>query len=143
MSYSIALRTYQTNTNAFFGPVEQTVWNFANGGTWSDTDGTKTLTMGGSGTSGGIRFQSPGTNEQFIVYTGVHNYARWCDIVTDPNGSTATTLHPAYYQSGTPQTAARERQSASCSATNSRGRNINVTYNVATGNNLSANIVIG
>ncbi|KAF4612357.1 hypothetical protein D9613_003895 [Agrocybe pediades] len=142
MSYSIALRTYQTNTTAFFHPVEQTVWHFANGGTWSDTDGTKTLTMGGSGTSGGIRFLS-NTNEQFIVFVGVHNYVRWCDIAVDPVGNTATTLNPVYYQKGTPQTAARERQGAKCTATNKLDRVINVEYTVATGNNLKANVVIG
>lgn len=142
MSYSITTRTYQTNTNAFFQPVEKTIWNFANGGTWTDANGETTLTMGGSGTSGIVRFVSGGEN--FAVVLGVHNYARWCDIVTDiPSTTTATTLQPLYYGSGTPQSAQREKQSSSCTATSKNGRPINVTYTVASGNALKANIVIG
>ncbi|KAH9477095.1 Boletus edulis lectin [Psilocybe cubensis] len=144
MSYSIATRTYQTNTNAFFRPVEKTVWNYANGGTWTpDSAQQTTLTMGGSGTSGILRFASD-SGESHAVVLGVHNYVRWCDIITDiPTSQTATTLHPLYYAGGNAQSAQREKQLASCSATAKNGRTVNVVYTVATGNNLSANIVIG
>ncbi|PPQ80344.1 hypothetical protein CVT25_003627 [Psilocybe cyanescens] len=144
MSYSISTFTYQTNTNAFFIPVEKTVWNYANGGTWTpDSAGQTTLTMGGSGTSGIVRFIS-NAGENFAVVLGVHNYVRWCDIITDiPTSQTATTLQPLYYASGSTQSAQREKQQATCSAKANNGRTVNVVYTVATGNNLSADIVIG
>ncbi|PPQ89856.1 hypothetical protein CVT25_004736 [Psilocybe cyanescens] len=144
MSYSIATSTYQTNTNTFFRPVEKTIWNYANGGTWTpDSTGETTLTMGGSGTSGIVRFASD-SGENFAVVLGVHNYARWCDIVTDiPTTQTATTLQPLYYAANSAQSAQREKQLAACSATAKNGRTVNVSYTVATGNNLKANIVIG
>ncbi|PPQ81532.1 hypothetical protein CVT25_013326 [Psilocybe cyanescens] len=34
-AYSVATSTCQTNTNTFFRPVEKTIWNYANGGTWT------------------------------------------------------------------------------------------------------------
>ncbi|KAF8900130.1 lectin [Gymnopilus junonius] len=137
MSYSIALQLYQTNTNAYFHPVEQTVWNFANGGTWSRTDEVRTLTMGGSGTSGTMRFVSD-TGENFLVAVGVHNFARWCDIVT--NDQTGTVINPQYYGGG--RDAVREQQFANCNAINSKNRHFKLNYTVANGNDLKADIII-
>ncbi|KAF9545682.1 fruit body lectin [Agrocybe pediades] len=140
MSYTLTLRTYQTDPTAFFAVVEQSAWVNA---AWSDTDGVKKLSITGSGTSGGLRFQCPDTKETFAVYVGVHNFKRWCDIVVDTAENTVTTLFPEYYKGGTPQDAALWRQAASFSATNSRGRKISINFSVADGNNLVANIVIG
>ncbi|KAI9428626.1 Cytolysin/lectin [Lactarius indigo] len=59
-NYQIKVLIYQTNPhqNEFFHVVEKTVWNFANGGTWSDVDGCNILRMNGSGTSGALRLLS-------------------------------------------------------------------------------------
>ncbi|PPQ81531.1 hypothetical protein CVT25_013327 [Psilocybe cyanescens] len=63
--------------------------------------------MGGSGTSGIVRFASD-SGENFAVVLGVHNYARWCDIVTDiPTTQTATTLQPIYYAANSAESAAQ------------------------------------
>lgn len=93
MTYTITVRVYQSNPNAFFEIVEKTVWNYANGGTWTVKDDRQVLTMGGSGTSGILRFVSG--EERFIVALGVHNYKRWVDVSTGlaPN-QTATNAHP-------------------------------------------------
>ncbi|KDR78256.1 hypothetical protein GALMADRAFT_65329 [Galerina marginata CBS 339.88] len=141
MSYTTTLRLYQTNPNAYFRPVEQTVWNYANGGTWSHIDEERKLAMGGSGTSGTIRFVAD-TGDNFLVAVGVHNYKRWCDIVPDLTSTqTGAVIQPLYYTG--PRNSQREQQSAACTATNSKGRKFNVVYTVGDGNDLKANIVIG
>jgi len=138
MSYKITLRIYQTNTNAFFRVVEQTVWNYANGGTWSDIDGQKVLTMGGSGTSGTIRFQSD-TGENFLVIVGVHNYKPWYDIAPDlKNDETGTVINPEYYGSGV-----RNNGIQRDNVKNAQGRNLAIKFTVGEGNDLKANIIIG
>ena len=70
MSYTIQLRIFQSPAHGFFSVVEETNWNFANGGTWFNTDGVLTPTMGGSGTSGVLRFKSDTTGELFTVAVG-------------------------------------------------------------------------
>jgi len=82
MSYNITVRVFQTNPGVFFRLAEQTVWNYANGGSWDSVSGTYVLAMGGSGTSGSLRFVST-SGESFVATFGVHNYKRWCDIVTN------------------------------------------------------------
>jgi len=100
MSYTIAVRVADTSV-AGFAIVEQSVWHYANGGTWSQANNVLTLSMGGSGTSGGLRFQSSAGDERFTVLLGVHNYKRWCDIVTDLVPSdTNFKIQPTYYQDG-------------------------------------------
>ena len=137
MSYSIALKLFQTNPSTYYRVVEQTVWNYANGGTWSDTDGIKTLTMGGSGTSGTIRFRSAENGKSFIVAVGVHNYKRWVDIVPNPtNDQTGMIVNGQYYNNG-----ARSAQREAQLATYTNG-NITVTYTVTDGNTLAANIIV-
>ncbi|PPQ83808.1 hypothetical protein CVT25_001024 [Psilocybe cyanescens] len=141
MSYKITIRVFQNNTNAFFHPVEQTVWNYANGGTWTETNEQRTLTMGGSGTSGTIRFVAD-NGENFIVALGVHNYKRWCDIVTNLTGEqTGTVINPEYYNGGK-RAYQREKQLATYSVSNSEGRKFTVTYTNSDGHELAANIVI-
>ena len=142
MSYIITARIYQTNPNAFFQPIESTVWNYANGGTWSLVDGAHVLTMGGSGTSGILRFESD-TGERFSVALGVHNNARWCDIVTGLAAKdTAVAIHPEYYNNGK-RAYTREKTLKEYSVKSSAGRNFQVKYAVAEGNKLVANIIIG
>ena len=144
MSYTISVRVYQTNPNAFFNIVEKTVWQYANGGTWSESNGEQVLTMGGSGTSGTLRFVAD-NGENFIVALGVHNYKRWCDIVTNlSNQQTGVIINPEYYDSKYPdREAAREKQLASYNVKNAKGRNFAVNFTKGDGNDLKANIIIG
>ncbi|KAF8126742.1 lectin [Boletus edulis] len=142
MSYSITLRVYQRNPGrGFFSVVEKTVFHFANGGTWSEANGTQILTMGGSGTSGVLRFKSD--KELITVAVGVHNYKRWCDVVTGLKPEeTALVINPQYYNNG-PRAYAREKQLAEYSVTSVAGTKVEVKYTVTEGNNLQADIIIG
>lgn len=142
MSYKITVRVYQTNLNAFFHIVEKTVWNFANGGAWSEIDGELVLNMGGSGTSGTLRFVSD-TGENFIAALGVHDYKRWADIVTNlANNQTGVTVNAEYYTPGS-RASQREKQLSTYNVNNAKGRKFEVQYTVTEGNDLKANIIIG
>ena len=144
MSYTITAQVYQTNRNAFFHVVEKTVWHYANGGTWGEVDGAHVLTMGGSGTSGSLRFASD-TGEKFIITLGVHNYKRWGDIVTNlSNDQTGVVITPQYYSNDhRDREQQREKQLATYNVNNAQGRKFEFTYTVADGNNLVVKIVIG
>ena len=144
MSYTITARVYQTNTNAFFNVVERTVWNYANGGTWSEVDGAYVLTMGGSGTCGSLRFLAD-TGENFIITLGVHNYLRWGDIVTNlTNEQTGVIITPQYYSDANPdRERQREKQLTTYNVSNLKGRSFAFNYTVVDGNNLTVNIIIG
>ncbi|KAF7762188.1 hypothetical protein Agabi119p4_8781 [Agaricus bisporus var. burnettii] len=78
--------------------------------------------MGGSGTSGSLRFVSSDTDESFVATFGVHNYKRWCDIVTNlTNEQTALVINQEYY--GVPiRDQARENQLTSYNVANAKGR---------------------
>ncbi|KAF8999150.1 fungal fruit body lectin [Cyathus striatus] len=142
MSYKITVRVFQTNPNTFFRVVEKTVWKYANGGTWDEVNGQHVLNMGGSGTSGTLRFVAD-NGENFIVAVGVHNYKRWGDIVTNlSNEQTGVVINPEYY-SVKEREQARERQLVSYNVKNAKGRNFAVTYTVAEGNDLQCNVIIG
>ncbi|KAH9953094.1 lectin [Russula dissimulans] len=144
MSYKITAEVYQTNRNAFFRVVEQTVWKYANGGTWDQEDGAYVLTMGGSGTSGSLRFVSD-TGENFIITLGVHNYKRWGDIVTNLTpDQTGVIITPEYYSDDhRDREQQRERQLTTYNVNNAKGRNFAFDYTVADGNNLKVKIIIG
>jgi Fungal fruit body lectin len=141
MSYKITARVYQTNPNAWFEIIEKTVWNYANGGTWTVVDDKQVLTMGGSGTSGILRFKSG--SEYFIVALGVHNYKRWVDVSTGlPTSDTAAHIHPDYYTAGNYRATVREKQLSSFDVTSPQGRRITVNFTVAEGHELACDIVI-
>jgi hypothetical protein len=142
MSYTIACRVYQTDSDAWFEIIEKTVWNYANGGTWTELDDKQVLTMGGSGTSGILRFRCG--DEYFIVALGVHNYLRWVDVSTGlPSSDTAAHIHPDYYTEGSYRTSVREKQLSSFDVTSPQGRNIKVNFDVAEGQSLDCTITIG
>ena len=95
MAYTVKVEICQTNTD-FFRVVEQTVFHYANGGIWEGL----TLTMNGSGTSGGLRLKSSGGDYAFVIF-GIHNYAPWCDVAVDlASGNTGVEVHPTYYAGG-------------------------------------------
>ncbi|KIK92214.1 hypothetical protein PAXRUDRAFT_830161 [Paxillus rubicundulus Ve08.2h10] len=142
MSYTIKLLIHQANPAAGFAIVERTVWHYANGGTWSDADGSQTLAMGGSGTSGTLRFMS-NKGERLIVAVGVHNYKRWCDIATGlAPDATGIVVNAEYYNSSK-RAYMREKQLAQHSVTSPAGTKVTVKYTVADGNYLQADVTIG
>ncbi|KAG2066144.1 lectin 3a [Suillus decipiens] len=129
MSYTISVRTIDsTSYYPGFTLAEKTVWYYANGGTWSDTESIQTLVMGGSGTSGALRFRN-GSGEEFLVVLGVHNYKRWCDIVTDlAPGDTAMKIQPEYYMDGNPRNEMLWKQLAEIQKTSKKGTKVEVKY---------------
>ncbi|KAH9977298.1 fungal fruit body lectin [Lactifluus volemus] len=141
--YTITVRVYQTDSRTYYRVVEKTCWKYAAPCVWSEVDGTHVLTMGTSGTCGSLRFLS-NTGEYFIVTLGAHHY-RWCDIV--PNlaaDETGVFITPQYYDDNYPdREAQRERQLAAYSVSDYAGRKLTVSYSVAEGYDLTANVVIG
>jgi hypothetical protein len=145
MSYIIRASVIHNNEdqNVSFRIVEKTIWNYTTG-TWDNVDGDQILTMGGSGSSGGLRFIA-NTGENFFIVFGIHNFKRWGDIVPDlPDNETGVTTHPQYYIGDHPKrTAAREAQRPAYSVKDSSGRSISYDFTTAEGNNLVVNIIIG
>jgi len=138
--YRITAQVYQTNTNAFFRVVEQTVLN----GTWDQVDGAYVLTMPSSGTAGSLRFVSD-TGENFIVTLGIHNYKRWGDIGTNLAPElTGVVMTPQYYSDAHRYRGeVREKQLTTYNVNNRKGRNFKFDYTVAEGNDLKVKIIIG
>ncbi|CCA75796.1 hypothetical protein PIIN_09784 [Serendipita indica DSM 11827] len=142
MAYQITVRVFQTNSNAFFRCVEQSVFS---SGTWTSTSDTYVLNMTGSGTSGSLRLEAD-TGERIIAVFGVHNYKRWCDIVTALTpADSGTKLLPEWYVEGTDRGKVKWSQLAEYSVTSTapRARKYSIKYVVADGNNLVANLTIG
>ncbi|KAI3324400.1 fruit body lectin [Xylariaceae sp. AK1471] len=139
MSYTINVRVYQSNTDTYFRIVENSVWHYANGGTWANSDGLLALTMGGSGTAGMLRFQTEEGKESFTVALGVHSYKPWVHILTDiATSATCVTLLPDYYNGKH-----SDAVNPTFNIQNSAGRTISAEYKVAEGHNLVLNIVLG
>ncbi|RGP73868.1 fruit body lectin [Fusarium sporotrichioides] len=144
MSYSIKVRVFQTNPNAFFHIVEKGCWHYGNGCQWSEQNGVLTLNMGQSGTSGMLRFKTEENKEAFFVVLGVHNYKPWVDIVTGLGEDiTCVKALPEYYGDASDRTKAREAQRAEHKIQNIDRRIINTKYKVKEGNNLELDIIIG
>lgn len=145
MSYTIKVRVYQTNENAYFRIVEKGVWHYANGGTWNDENGALLLTMGGSGTSGILRFMTEQGKEAFFVAMGVHNYKPWVDTITGlADDVTGVKALPEYYNNTNPERCrSREAQRTGQTILNIDRRNISTKYRVAEGHNLELDIIIG
>ncbi|KAL4256382.1 fruit body lectin [Pleurotus pulmonarius] len=91
MSYKFVVRVYQTNTNAFFKPVETSVYK---AGTWSNNDGEHILLLGYD-TSAAIRLDAG--SEHVVVLLGNHDKNVWCDIDTDIGGKSSAQLNMQYY----------------------------------------------
>ncbi|KAF9226106.1 lectin [Gyrodon lividus] len=143
MSYSIKLRLFQMNpSRGFFSFVESTCWNYAKGGTWCHGSNGCMLTMGGSGTSGTLRFMSD-KGERIIVAIGVHDYKRWCDVVTGlAPDATGVVINGEYYNDGK-RAHVREKQLSQYSVTSASGTKVEIKFTVAEGNALQADIIIG
>jgi hypothetical protein len=102
------------------------------------------LTMGGSGTSGTLRFHNANTGEYVSFTVGFHNYKSWCDIVTnlDPKDSAAK-INAQYYEGDDKDRfAMRENQTQEHSVKNSKGRNFTVKFVGGSGQNVEAQMII-
>ncbi|KAG2124616.1 lectin 2b [Suillus clintonianus] len=143
MSYTITVRIIDATTgNPGFKLVEKTVWHYANGGTWSNTDSIETLVMGGSGTSGALRFIN-GAGEEFLVTLGIHNYKRWCDIVTDlAPGDTGMKIQPEYYSDSSARNQMLWKQLDHIQKKSAKGTSVDVKYVEEVGNSFVVHIFI-
>ncbi|KAH9171894.1 fungal fruit body lectin [Lactarius sanguifluus] len=143
--YSIKVLIFQTNPyqNEFFRVVEKTVWNLANGGTWSEVDGCNELEINDTGTSGALRLLSD-KGQGCIITLGVHNYKRWGDIITNlKQDQTACVINPQYYSKDHPNMEKqRERQLTSYETTDLQGRKFSFEYVVADGSELTVRVII-
>ncbi|KAF4430547.1 hypothetical protein F53441_13951 [Fusarium austroafricanum] len=144
MSYTIKVRVYQTSQNAYFHIVEKACWYYANGSEWREENGVLTLHMGGSGTSGMLRFKTEEGKEAFFVAMGVHNYKPWVDTVTGlADNVTCGKALPEYYGESSERTRSRESQRTEQTILNIDRRNISTKYRVHNGQNLELDIIIG
>ncbi|KAF2758636.1 fruit body lectin [Pseudovirgaria hyperparasitica] len=143
MSYTIKVRVNQSSER--FRLVESGVWYYANGGTWTvESNEQLTLTMGGSGTSGMVRYMTEAGKEAFFVAMGVHNYKPWVDIVTGLGDDiTCVKALPEYYDGSSQRSKSREEQKTSESILNAQSRTIAAEFTSASGQNLELAINIG
>ncbi|RSL91432.1 hypothetical protein CEP52_014255 [Fusarium oligoseptatum] len=143
MPYTIKVRVYQTNPNAYFHIVEKGCWHYGKSCEWSEHNGVLTLTMGESGTSGMLRFKTEQGKEAFFIVMGVHNYKPWVDTVTGlADDVTCVKALPEYYGNASDRTRSRESQRTSQSILNIDRRTIATEYKVSQGNDLELNIII-
>src|SRR6266404_507491 len=144
MSYSIKVYIHQVTPgkDSYYHVTEKTIWKDANG--WSEVNGCHVLKMSGSGTSGSLRIVSD-AGESFIVTLGVHNYKQWGDIVTNlKSEQSACVVHPEYYGKEIPaRRLQREKQLASYSVSDSKGRTYSFQYDTdSKGNDLTVRVTI-
>ena len=134
MSYTITLK-FLNDTEDTLTIIEKTCQG---GAVWTERGHQQTLSMSSSGTSGLLRFQSS-IGEKFIVATGVHNSARWCDILVDLDGiQTAMRVHPTYYTDGDPNYKALWNQATMVTKTTGKGKTVGIYFYKADSNNLLA-----
>jgi hypothetical protein len=141
MSYTVRVRVRHNSADVYFRVAEMAVWHYANGGVWADSDSVLTLTMGGSGTSGMLRFQSENGEERFAVTIGVHNYNPWVHILPDvATNETTIVLLPQYYAGGKHSNIPIVPR---CNVQSSVPRNFSAEFTRNEGNKYSMEIVIG
>nr|AXS59213.1 isolectin 2b [Hericium erinaceus] len=144
MSYKINVRVYQTKPSAYYNLVEKGVWHFANGGTWTVCEEQHLLKMGGSGTSGTLRFASVACDAYFTVALGVHNYKPWVDIAVDqPSTDTCVHVHPQWYEEGTDKAKVRWEQQTKMDKMNKAGVCITAEVVKSADKEYWVNIIIG
>lgn len=143
MAYTIHVSVVQLSGT--YDVVEQTAWDNTY---WTQHGGTFVLHLQNSGSSGTLRFRRH-TNEKcntFIVSVGVHNYKRWCDIVTDlpPNhiGAKHNSLYYGEHPHSTGWGEMLWKQLSAIQKTTQEGQNIFLIYTTAVGNDLYATLTI-
>ncbi|KAJ7627961.1 Cytolysin/lectin [Mycena polygramma] len=137
-AYSITVRVFHTDPN---NTVHWRVVEYGTGkgdDEWDPIPELPVLRMPSSGTSGSLRFISSKGGEQFVLTVGVHNYKRWCDIVTGVSGNqTAMVINGEYYGGGS-RHSAREKQGSSCQIASK----YSCAYSIAEGKDLVADLYI-
>jgi hypothetical protein len=133
--YTITVRVFHTDPNK---AVHWRVVEYGTDEEWDPIPESPVLRMPSSGTSGSLRFVSSKGGEQFVLTVGVHNYKRWCDIVTGVSGNqTAMVINGEYYGGGS-RHSAREKQGSSCQVASK----YSCVYSVAEGKDLVADLYI-
>ncbi|KAF5986352.1 hypothetical protein FCOIX_1629 [Fusarium coicis] len=144
MPYTVKVRVYQTNQNAYFHVVEKVCWHYTDGCEWNGQNGVLSLYMGDSGTAGLLRFKNEEGKEAFSVAVGVHMYKPWLDIITGlADNITGAQSLPEYYGDPTDKTKRREARLTEQSVLNIDRRNITAKYRVKEGENLELDVIIG
>ncbi|PTB65090.1 lectin, partial [Trichoderma citrinoviride] len=143
-SYAIHLTIHQPSWQAFV-PIEKAVWSGAGSATndgWISTDTSDhTLTMDSSGRSGALLLQSSQGERVFMV-VGVHNYVRWCDIVTSISpADTAGQILAMYYGAGEKEYM-RWKTLSEHSVRSAAGTSFRVWFEVGEGHRLTAKFSI-
>lgn len=101
---------------------------------WSVEKGVMRLSMGGSGTSGCIVFQSKTSRERFAVTLGIHNYAPWTAIATNfRDEETAQEIRDSYYGSGKRNTSSASSGARYISGILMAGRSVTLTFDQEVG----------
>ena len=86
------------------------------------------LSIGGSGTSGCITFQSKTSREKFAVTLGIHNYVPWAAVATNFGDETLREIRDSYYGSGKRNTSSVVVGSRYTSKTLMAGRSVHLTW---------------
>ena len=95
---------------------------------WGVVKGVTRLSMGGSGTSGCIMFQSKTSEEKFVVTLGSHNYITWVAVATNFGDETLEQIRDSYYRKGKRNTPSVVVGSRYVSKTLMEGRSVHVTW---------------
>ncbi|KAI9732133.1 MAG: hypothetical protein M1834_004229 [Cirrosporium novae-zelandiae] len=133
MSYIIKLTVFN-DSDETLTVVEKTC--FTTGIAWTEDETGHFLFMDGSGTSGMLRYKSS-SGEIFCLALGIHNYKRWCDIVTDlKEDDTAKNINPAYY--GGLKSDIIWTQHSTFATTTKRGSKLKIDYSTNEGRELVA-----
>ncbi|KAI1490874.1 fungal fruit body lectin-domain-containing protein [Biscogniauxia mediterranea] len=144
-SYAIHLNIDQPPRQTFV-PVEKVVWSGTNSAStngWISTDTSDhTLVMNNSGKSGALLLQSS-RGERVFVVVGVHNYVRWCDIVTSISPADSVGKVLAMYYGDGEKAFMRWRTLSEHSVRSAAGTNFRVRFEVAEGHQLTAKFSIG
>lgn len=90
-AYSISV--HHCNSVSSLSVIEKTCLS---NGSWTQISDGHKLIIPWSGNSGFLHFRSP-LNEHFGVVVEIHNYFRWCDIVTDFNVYPSASSHHSRY----------------------------------------------
>jgi hypothetical protein len=138
MSYTIKIRLVN-DTDDTLTLVEKTCW-WGHSTVWTEPEGGHLLSIAASGTSGMLRFRNS-DGDFFALAVGVHNNARWCDVVVDlADDAPLTQLHSAYYNDSDPKGKVKWNQASQASATNSKGKTVALDFYQADGYKLLASV---
>jgi len=140
IEYTITVRVYRTNRNAFFFLGESSVYD---SGKWKETNDTYVLKLNTTNSSGSLRFVSSG-GEYCIATFGVDAQQSWCHVATDKvvTDNTGTKVLPQYYNNSALQKA-HEQHKGSWTQSNVAGRSFTVSLLHSQANDYLGSITIG